>query len=39
MLGHTNISQTQRYAKVVAEDIHEDFDILKDDINKKKEGV
>lgn len=39
MLGHTNISQTQRYAKVVAEDIHEDFEILKNDINKKKEGV
>ena len=36
MLGHTNISQTQRYAKVVAEDIHEDFEILKNDINTKK---
>jgi integrase len=25
MLGHTNIAQTQRYAKIVAEDIHSDF--------------
>lgn len=25
MLGHTNITQTQRYAKVLAESIHEDF--------------
>ena len=26
MLGHTNIIQTQRYAKIVAADIHDDFD-------------
>ena len=26
MLGHTNIRQTQRYAKVLAESVHEDFD-------------
>lgn len=25
MLGHTNITQTQRYAKVLAESVHEDF--------------
>ena len=25
MLGHTNIAQTQRYAKIVAEDIHNDY--------------
>lgn len=25
MLGHTNITQTQRYAKIVAQDIHDDF--------------
>lgn len=25
MLGHTNIRQTLRYAKVLAEDVHEDF--------------
>ena len=28
MLGHTNITQTQRYAKVVAQSVHEDFDML-----------
>ena len=26
MLGHTNITQTQRYAKVLAQSVHEDFD-------------
>ena len=26
MLGHTNITQTQRYAKVLAKDVHDDFD-------------
>ena len=26
MLGHTNIKQTQRYAKVLAESVHEEFD-------------
>ena len=26
MLGHTNIRQTQRYAKVLAESVHEDYD-------------
>lgn len=25
MMGHTNITQTQRYAKVLAESVHEDF--------------
>lgn len=34
MLGHTNITRTQRYAKVMAESVHEDFEkvakILKD---------
>jgi site-specific recombinase XerD len=25
MLGHTNIRQTQRYAKVMAESVHEEF--------------
>jgi site-specific recombinase XerD len=34
MLGHTNITQTQRYAKLVAHDIHDDFkkiaDLMKD---------
>lgn len=36
MLGHTNITQTQRYAKVVAESVHEDFDKLGAAIAKKK---
>ena len=26
MLGHTNITQTQRYARVLAKDVHDDFD-------------
>lgn len=26
MLGHTNITQTQRYARIVAADIHDDFE-------------
>ena len=26
MLGHTNITQTQRYAKVIAQSVHNDFD-------------
>lgn len=28
MLGHTNITQTQRYAKVLAESVHEEFDMI-----------
>ena len=28
MLGHTNIMQTQRYAKVLAESVHDDFDMI-----------
>ena len=28
MLGHTNIIQTQRYAKVLAEDVRSDFDMV-----------
>ena len=36
MLGHTNITQTQRYAKVLAKDVHDDFDkIAKKLISKK----
>ena len=26
LMGHTNITQTQRYAKVRAQDVHDDFD-------------
>ena len=35
MLGHTNIRQTQRYAKVLAESVHEDFDMV---ARKMKKG-
>jgi integrase len=28
MLGHTNIRQTQRYAKVLAKSVHEDFEMV-----------
>lgn len=37
MLGHTNITRTQRYAKVLAESVHEDFDMIEDIINYKKQ--
>lgn len=36
MLGHTNIKQTQRYAKVLAESVHEDFEMIANKIKKKK---
>lgn len=36
MLGHTNIKQTQRYAKVLAESVHEDFDMIANKINNNK---
>ena len=28
MLGHTNITQTQKYAKVMAQSVHDDFDMV-----------
>lgn len=28
MLGHTNITQTQRYAKVIAQSVHDDYDMV-----------
>ena len=39
MLGHTNITQTQRYAKVLAQSVHEDFDMIAQKLTKtnKKE--
>lgn len=37
MLGHTNITQTQRYAKVMAQSVHEDFDLLSAAIKKNSE--
>ena len=35
MLGHTNITQTQRYATIVASDIHEDFSMIVNKMWKK----
>lgn len=35
MLGHTNIMHTQRYAKVLAENVHADFDRMEDKLSKK----
>lgn len=34
MLGHTNIRHTQRYAKVLAESVHEDFDRMAEKLKK-----
>lgn len=34
MLGHTNITQTQRYAKIVAQDIHDDFSMIAEKMKK-----
>lgn len=36
MLGQTNIHTTQRYAKVLAQDVHEDFDQVAKKLKKKK---
>lgn len=36
MLGHTNIVQTQRYAKVLAKDVYDDFDRIADKLKTKK---
>jgi integrase len=35
MLGHTNITQTQRYAKVLAKDVHDDFDKVAEKLKSK----
>ena len=35
MLGHTNITQTQRYAKVLAQSVHDDFDMVAEKLGKK----
>jgi site-specific recombinase XerD len=32
MLGHTNITHTQRYAKVIAQSVRDDFDMISDKI-------
>lgn len=36
MLGHKNINQTLRYAKVLALSVHEDFDMLSEKLKKRK---
>jgi len=36
MLGHKNISQTQRYAKVLAQSVHDDFDMIAEKLKKDK---
>ena len=36
MLGHTNITQTQRYAKVLAQSVHEDFDRMSNLLKKEQ---
>lgn len=33
MLGHTNITQTQRYAKVIAQSVHDDYEMIEKKIN------
>lgn len=35
MLGHTNITQTQRYAKVLAQSVHDDFDMIAEKMSEK----
>lgn len=36
MLGHKSIVQTQRYAKVMAQSVHEDFDMIGRKLKRKK---
>ena len=38
MMGHTNITQTQRYAKVLAKDVYDDFNMVAEKLEKKKKG-
>lgn len=38
MLGHTNIRQTQRYAKVLAQSVYDDFDIIAEKMKNKDKG-
>lgn len=39
MLGHTNIKQTLRYAKVLAESVHDDFDMIDAILTRKNGGT
>lgn len=36
MLGHTTIKHTQRYAKVLAQDVRDDFERIADELKKKQ---
>ena len=36
MLGHTNITQTQRYAKVIAQSVHDDFNMIAKKLSNSK---
>lgn len=38
MMGHTNITQTQRYAKVQAKEVYDDYDKADEKLKKKKKG-
>ncbi len=38
MMGHTNITQTQRYAKVQAKEVYDDYDKAAEKLNKSKKG-
>ena len=38
MLGHKSITQTQRYAKVIACDVYDEFDKMADKLKKKTTG-
>ena len=36
MLGHKNIKQTMKYAKVLAKDVHDDYNMVSEKLKKKK---
>lgn len=38
MLGHKNIQQTQRYAKVLAKDVHDDFEMYEKKLNSNSKN-
>jgi site-specific recombinase XerD len=35
MLGHTTVKQTERYAKVLAKDVYDDFDMVAEKLKKR----
>jgi integrase len=38
MLGHTNITQTQRYAKVLAQSVYDDFEIIAEKLGRNNKS-